>query len=94
MKKETKKKDKIEAREGMFRAGHYRKVNRTATSDHPGHQISLGNLNFYRPLGPMTIQAAENCPLLAEDDLLPAAVAYRHLALGQSSRTCSLDAHI
>lgn len=39
--------------------------------------ISLGNLDFYRPLGPMTIEAAEN---LAEDDLLPAAVACCHLA--------------
>ena len=33
----------------------------------------------------MTIQDAENCPQLAEDDLLPAAVACRHLALGLSS---------
>lgn len=41
---------------------------------------SLGNLNFYRPVGPMTIQGAERCPQLAEDDLLPAAVARRHLA--------------
>lgn len=41
---------------------------------------TVGNLNFYRPVGPMTIQGAESCPQLAEDDLLPAAVARRHLA--------------
>ena len=39
-----------------------------------------GNFNFFRPFGPMTIQATEKNPLLAEDDLLPAAVACRHLA--------------
>jgi hypothetical protein len=31
---------------------------------HPGLKTSLGNLDFYRPLGPMTIQAAEKMPAL------------------------------
>lgn len=35
---------------------------------------SFPDLNFSRLLGPMTIHAAEKCPYLAEDDLLPAAV--------------------
>lgn len=56
----------------------------TVQSIRRGHL--LGNLNFYRPFGPMTIQAAEKNPLLAENDLLPAAVACRHLAFKRAGQ--------
>lgn len=76
----------MEAREGMLVT--IEKGLRTQDSQSSWTIISLCNLNFYRSLGPMTIEAAEN---LAEDDLLPAGAASRHL--GQSSRTCGLDIH-
>lgn len=61
-------------------------VLRTHGTVYTGGAHLLGNLNFYRPFGPMKIQAAEKNPLVAEDDLLPAAVACRHLAFERAGQ--------